>query len=311
MGHIYTELPSIPVPNRCYVNQKSKQVSRYYYLNGKRRRHVIGYATTDGMMFANDIFRTYYPAEWEAAFGDRAPGASTLMAGLYMAFLAIGWSSGLYPTLQGSLGPSYSNVFMDLALYLIRHKSSAMQHFKEKMAHQALFSRNAWSPAFISEFLSTKIKQDALERFRDDWLAKCTENDRREVWLSVDGSNIDSQLSESRLAAFGHSKSNNSTPIISFIWAVDASDGTPVTWFVNPGNTPDCKAFDGILRYLSNSPLDVKGVILDRGFATQDVLDLIREKGLDYIVMLKKNLAGFATMMQKHGDELRNLLANG
>ncbi len=45
MGHIYTELPAIPVPNGCYVNWKSRQVSKYYYVNGKRHRHVVGYAT--------------------------------------------------------------------------------------------------------------------------------------------------------------------------------------------------------------------------------------------------------------------------
>ncbi len=75
MGHIYTELPSIPIPDDCKINWKTKQVSRYYRVDGKRRRHVIGYATTDGMMFANESFRTYYPAEWDAAFGDRAPSS--------------------------------------------------------------------------------------------------------------------------------------------------------------------------------------------------------------------------------------------
>lgn len=114
MAHIYTELPAIPVPEGCYVNIKSGQVSRYFYVNGKRRRRVVGQAAGDGMMHANDVFRLCYPGEWEAAFGERAPGARMRRAGLYMAFLAIGWNLGLYPALLASLGASDANVLMDL-----------------------------------------------------------------------------------------------------------------------------------------------------------------------------------------------------
>ncbi len=80
MGHVYTELPAIPVPDNCHIDWKSKQVSRYYRVNGKRRRHVVGYATTDGLMFANDVFRTQYPGEWDAAFADRASDIMAMLA---------------------------------------------------------------------------------------------------------------------------------------------------------------------------------------------------------------------------------------
>ena len=71
------------------------------------------------------------------------------------------------------------------------------------MAHQVLFSRKPLSPSFISEFLGNNINHsinhnvnpsinlDALDRFRDDWLAKRSENGRLEVWLFLDGSQTD------------------------------------------------------------------------------------------------------------------------
>ena len=60
MGHIYRDLPEIPVPSDAKVNMKSKQVSKYYQLNGRRRRIVIGVYTEDGKMHVNDNFRVHY-----------------------------------------------------------------------------------------------------------------------------------------------------------------------------------------------------------------------------------------------------------
>lgn len=304
MGHIYRNLKPIPVPNDCYVAPNKKRVHRYFYLNGKRKYHVVGYITDDGKMLPNDVYRTLYPKEWNEAYGESVPAAHKLKAGMYGLTLGIGLQTGLYPAVQEAFGPHNGNIIMDLAMYLIVNHSNAMKHFCETMEKNVLFSRNPWSPAFISKFLSTEMTDEHAYRFRDLWLKKCAQEGRRQVWLCIDGSNVDCQAQKSNLARFGHSKSHNSTPIISFIWAVDATDGRPITWFVNDGNTPDCKAFDGVLRYLAESELEVRGVIIDRGFATQNVLNLIAEKGLDYIVMLKKNTLGFMQMLEKYRDEI-------
>ncbi len=50
MDHIYRKLKPIPVPNDCYVAPNKKRVHRYFYLNGKRKYHVVGYITDDGMI---------------------------------------------------------------------------------------------------------------------------------------------------------------------------------------------------------------------------------------------------------------------
>lgn len=55
----------------------------------------------------------------------------------------------------------------------------------------------------------------------------------------------------------------------------------------------------------------MKGVILDRTLATQDILSAVQERGLEYIVMLEKNSPGYACMMERHGRELRKLLLHG
>lgn len=47
---------------------------------------------------------------------------------------------------------------------------------------------------------------------------------------------------DSDLAAKGKAKSRKNADIVSFIWAVNAEDGTPVTFFVNNGSTVDSKS---------------------------------------------------------------------
>ena len=67
MGHIYRNLKPIPVPKDCYVAKKKNRVHRYYYLNGERKYHIVGYLTDEGLMIPNDVFRTLFPKEWNEA----------------------------------------------------------------------------------------------------------------------------------------------------------------------------------------------------------------------------------------------------
>lgn len=123
--------------------------------------------------------------------------------------------------------------------------------------------------------------------------------------LCIDGSNNDCAVKDSALVEKWHGKSHRETSIVSYIWAVDAATGRPVTWFVNNGAMPDCKAIDEMIRALAASGIKVAGVILDRGFVSLELLDLIEEKDLSYIVMLKSNNVGFIEMMARHSNTIR------
>ena len=60
------------------------------------------------------------------------------------------------------------------------------------------------------------------------------------------------------------------------MYAVDAESGRPVTFFVYEGSAPDNRAFYRMSTFLHNSEIDVEGVILDRNFATDDIIQTIR-----------------------------------
>lgn len=119
---------------------------------------------------------------------------------------------------------------------------------------------------------------DQIHMFRTEWLDHCVKQGTRKVWICIDGSNNDCAVRDSELAQRGKAKSHNDTNIVSYMWVVDAESGRPITWFVNKGSMPDCKAVDEVIRFLTESELAVEGFIFDRGFASKDVLDLVTQR---------------------------------
>ena len=306
MGRIYRNLKEIPIPEGGKVCPSDQKVSIYSYINGRRTRREIGLQTSPGMMVPNDNFRIDFPLLWNQYYPSLPSPQPKVSVGNYAVSLAIGWKTGLYPDLQSCLGPYYGNAVMDFARYMIRERASSAQLFADDMQGQLFFCGKPMSDAWYSDLFAHQITAPMIHAFRDAWLRRCAEMGMGKIWLCIDGSNNDCMLSESALADPGHAKSGKDVPIISYIWAVDAQSRRPITWFVNNGGMPDCKALDEVIRYLAESKLDVEGIIVDRGFATKDVLDLAVSRGLDYIVMLKSNCAGYTSMMERHADEIRD-----
>ena len=142
------------------------------------------------------------------------------------------------------------------------------------------------------------------------WLKKCQQQGIKKVWLSIDGSNNDCSITDGDIAEKGNAKSHRNINIVSYIWAVDASSGKPVTYQVNNGGMVDSKAFQKIITVLKGAGISVEGVILDRGFCTHDVLKAVKESGYAYILMLKSDTYGHTRMLEEHSEEIRWKVTN-
>lgn len=311
MAHIYWELHEIPMPENAYVNRSD---GRVFLMsedgNGKLKRRVIGHATSDTAMHPNELYRFLYPSEWEQQYHEKIFPAHELHMGMYMLFLGIGHNTGLYPILLETYGPLYANAIMDYAMYSIMDRSDTTQLFPDRMAREVLFSKEAYSDSWYSELFRRHMSEDANHQFRLQWLKKCQQQGIKNVWLSIDGSNNDCSISDGDIAEKGKAKSHRNTNIVSYIWAIDASSGKPVTYQVNNGGMVDSKSFQKIITLLKGADISVEGIILDRGFCTHDVLQSIRESGYAYILMLKSDTYGHTQMLKDHSDEIRWKVSN-
>ena len=137
---------------------------------GKKRRKVIGRATSESMMHLNDLFRYLYPALWTEYYGDQNLPEHELHVGMYGLSLGIGYSTNLYPIRQEVYGPLYSNAIMDYAMYSIMDQTDTTQLFHDQMPREVPYSKEAYSDSWYSNLFCTYMSEDYNHRFRTEWL---------------------------------------------------------------------------------------------------------------------------------------------
>ena len=306
MSHIYWELHEIPRPSDSYINHSD---GRVFLMSedglGKKKRKVIGRATSESMMHPNDLYRYLYPALWTEYYGDQNLPEHELHVGMYGLSLGIGYSTNLYPILLEVYGPLYSNAMIDYALYSIMDRTDTTQLFSDQMSREVLYSKEAYSDSWYSNMFCNHMSEDLNHRFRTEWLKECARRGITKAWITIDGSNNDCEVKGSSLCEKGNAKSHTNSDIVSFIWALDTKTGTPITYFVNNGGMVDSKAFQKMAAFLGSSGIEIEGVILDRGFCCHDVIQLLEECGYPYIVMLKSDTYGHKWMMENHAADIK------
>ena len=269
-------------------------------------RLTIGWIndTSRRTMNPNSNYAARYPREFSiAAKGKLAP--VTRRCGLYMLSLALSQSNGLYPTLVDCCGPENANAIMDFANYSILYKTNVAKDYPHLMADQVLYSESLYSDSWLSEFFEKRLTESQQEDFKAKWTAACVANGIDNVWLCIDGSNSDCVSKKVEDAEKGKAKSHKNIDICSYMYAVDAATGLPVTERLYRGGRVDSKEFIEMIDYLRRYAIKVEGVILDRGFCDISCLELILDLKLKYIIMMKENTYGFRTMYQNHAEEIR------
>ena len=308
MGHIYREKAEIDIPPRAHVNNHNAQVSIYDLDSRGHRtgsRKVIGLATSATTMHPNENFKLLFPELWMQYYGEEVLQYE-IHVGLYGALLGLAHKRRLYPILDALMGHPDANAFMDYVMYNIDCHSNAAQLLEDSLHGKMTFSTKVRSDSFYCDLFQDRIAKKGVDAaFRAKWLAQCASEGVKKVWICVDGSNNDCRVQDSGLAELGKAKSLKNVTIFSFIWAVEAETGRPVTWTVNSGNTHDSKAFDAIIKLLGASGIQVEGVILDKGFASQQIVDAIRARGYDFVLKLPNNNIAHKEMVEQYADEIR------
>ena len=308
MAHIYWELKEIPQPAGSLINRSDGRV--FVFISGdtpvrKSKRKVIGHATSETMMHPNDTFKYLYPNLWNEYYGKDKLPEHILHAGLYALILGISYETGLYQILQNAYGPLYGNIFMDYAMFSILERSDVSLHFPDRMAQHVIFSKDCPSEGWLSDFFQGKTDENDNAAFRSQWLDECKGRGITKAWVSIDGSNNNCDSVSCVLAEKGHAKSRQNTNIVSYMYAVNAEDGRPITYTVSNGGNVDSKAFQKMATLLSSHGIQMEGVILDRGFCTHDVFELLDRLGYPYVVMLQSDTFAHSQMVGEYSETIR------
>ena len=308
MPHVYRDKKEIPIPEGAFVNNNDGRV--FIFLNkgvirSKSKRMVIGQATSNGLMFPNDNFRQNFPDQWEKHYGRGDTLPRMLDCGFYGLVLGVAHKTTLYDCLYNVFAPQFANGIMDFAMYSVRCQSNVAMNFAANMGRKALFSDKVHEDSWFSNLFCRDITEDLAYDFTDAWLRHCRELGIKDVYLAIDGSNSDCQSEGVDIAEQGHAKSHTSNDIFGYMYVVSCSDGMPVLFSVSPGGVVDSKAIHLMVLRLGEFDINVRGVIVDRAMCTAEVVDLLDEHGLPYVMMLKSSTGGHAAMVKAHGEEIR------
>ena len=307
MGKVYHNKKEIAIPEFAYVDKSNAKV---FIIttdpSGKKHRKAIGYATSELTMQPNETFRSLYPDLWKEAYpGDKAM-LHELSIGMYALTLGVGTDTGLYKILQDVYGPQHGNAILDYCMFSIMYRSCVTQIYADAMEREVVFSDRVYKDTWYATLFGELLSEDQHHQLRIQWIQNCVRLGMKKVWLGIDGSNNDNDVTNSTLPEFGHPKSHNENKkVVGYMYAVEAENGRPVTYFPSEGSVADVKAFQKMASFLRGFDMDVEGVILDRAFATEDVLSAIDSLEWKYVIMLPGDTLGHRKMQEAYADKIR------
>jgi len=305
MTSIFRIKKPIPIPTGVLIDKKNKRIFvRIKKTLGGSRRLLVGKLDAEDTMYPNSTnFPKCFPEIWKEYTGELRPPLHFIKMGRYMATLAIALKNGLYELCTDALTPQVANAYMDYAMFSFGERSGATYLIEDTMAEQCLFSSKLHSDAWYSELFKQPLAA-AQHQVKLKWLSERKECGHDKVILCIDGSNNDCDVKNGDLAEPGAAKSHTKKNIVGYIYAIDAEDGCPVTWDINPGGMHDVKAIYRIINRLKNSDLEVQSVIIDRGFGAQELLNALNQMKIAHVLMLKADSNGHQALMQLHASEL-------
>lgn len=300
----------VEIPDGAYVEKDAtvfvKDRNEYDPLKqyNQVKHTIIGRSIGNGRMYPNHNFRLRYPTVFEEASGEKLP-RQTKKIGFYTAVLSLAEKTGLYDALIKSYGIENANMVIDFSMYSIIRHSCVADQYPATMEDQLLFSNSLWNAPKLSDFFNNELSEGRTSVFRKLWAGTCKERGISEAWIAIDGSNNDCEAQKAEIAETGKAKSRKNVSIVSYMYAVDSRNGDPITFSIYRGGRVDSKAVIEMIGWLAAYDIRVKGVIVDRGFATKDVFERFDGNEIDYVAMLKGDTKAHTDMLDRYADKIR------
>lgn len=292
----------------------------------------------DRRMYANPTYYQIFPSNKGSSQNTQADKAATarkeypqrfdcISVGLYAVVDKLAEESGLYDVLLDVFGTENTQLIMDLAMYMISGETAVMQHFPHWAASHAIFSDSIRSDSFISAF-EKEISLSLINKFKNSWAPVALGDGR--VFVCYDSTNTNFRAKGVFLVQKGHAKDDPEEDQVNTEYVIRQKDGLPITFNVYPGSIDDISEAANMFDCLSELKKSKQrhqernkttednisiAVIADRGYVSYDNIKDIRDKGIGFIFLLKKNMDITNEVLDNHIDEVKKsanfMLKNG
>lgn len=266
---------------------------------------TYGTVTEDGRFVPNKRFlqmssqerkRLAFPIEWNLDAIDSAPltpsrtpgrpsytGKSrSLLYGTTLFFEKVAEVTGLRNDLTIIFGKSeIVDDLLSLAYYDILNQD-CYNHFEARQKVEWYPATNPLNPSKI-----TRLTQSLTEQNKQDLFACRQARIIENSWIAIDSTSF--SLYSTRLADshYGKNKEHDPLPQVNLLVLYDVKSSMPVYYRMLPGNIPDARTLETTFKELNLKGFNTIQFLLDRGYITFEVLELLVKKKISFIMMAK------------------------
>lgn len=282
---------------------------------------------SDRRMYANEAYYKIYGQDQAAPTPQETPPdvyseypdrSDCVSVGLYTVTRHLADETQLTDTLCDAFGSSRTHLILDLAMYMLSANSAVFQHYPHWAKSHAIFSESVRSDSYISDFEKNGITLSEINLFKRKW-ARLVLDDGR-VFVCYDSTNVNSQADGIFIVQKGHAKDDADKDQVNTEYTIRQRDGMPITFKNFPGSINDMsEASDmiGELRALiEDDPDDGSAgsgekikpqivLIADRGYVSEENITEMRNSGIGFILMLRKNMGIVNELLDQHIPEVK------
>lgn len=294
--NIKVEIPSKTV--RYSNNGIYYEVSRTYKKDKKYNtpnRICIGKAIDEKYMYPNENYETYFPNE--SLLKEPPLLSDTLSIGFTSVVDKLIDDLQIDLILKDYYSDDEYDLIRDLIVYMISYSTTVIQHFPSASRRFDILSNTIRSDSYISTFFKEVITDKKIEQFLNDW--NLLDRKKDVLYISYDSTNMNTNAVGIELAEYGHPKVDEELPQVNLSYVINKSDCLPLFYELYPGSNIDNSQLKHMVDRLSEYGYKNIGVILDRGYYSRYNINYLRDKGYDFLLMVKTN----SEIIEKHIQE--------
>jgi len=180
----------------------------------------------------------------------------------------------------------YAGLIIDLASFMIVEESNANQYYEYYAYNHFQFTKGhrILSDSTISNVLKNITETQKVE-FLNMWNSRNDNKDK--IYISYDSTNKNCQSGNINIAEYGHSKNDESKPIINTSIGYNHDNKEPLFYEEYPGSIVDVSQLQCMIDKAINYGYKNIGIILDRGYFSKKNLEYIDQNGYNFVIMAK------------------------
>ena len=210
----------------------------------------------------------------------------------------IGELTGVNHDLKLCFPDSYKQI-LSIVHYMVLESNPLYRFKKWNHIHKHTYGKDI--PSQRSSELFTTIGEAEKMKFFTKQAKRRLETE----FLAFDTTSISSYSQLIKQVKFGKNKEGDNLPQINLALLLGEETGLPVYYRKLPGNLPDVKTIDKLLKDISAFQLDKVKLVMDRGFYSADNINAMYKNHYKFLIGAKLSLSIVNKKLDTIRDEIR------